>query len=118
MRQRSSTVLAVAALAAVLAAPLGLAAVQPTPSQHLIPQSLIVEHKDTLDRLTALASRSGEVGQEARKALERGVKNAGAKFSKAEGAKCARCWRVLEETRPDTHLCNRCTDAVAALEPA
>ena len=69
MRQRSSTVLAVAACAAALAAPLGLAAVQPTPSQHLIPQSLIVEHKDTLDRLTALASRSGEVGQEARKAL-------------------------------------------------
>jgi isoleucyl-tRNA synthetase len=37
---------------------------------------------------------------------------------KAPGDKCARCWRVLEETRPDTHLCNRCTDAVAALEPA
>jgi isoleucyl-tRNA synthetase len=32
---------------------------------------------------------------------------------KAPGHKCARCWRVLEETRPDTHLCNRCTDAVA-----
>jgi isoleucyl-tRNA synthetase len=31
---------------------------------------------------------------------------------KAPGAKCARCWRVLEETRPDTQLCNRCTDAV------
>ncbi len=33
--------------------------------------------------------------------------------------KCARCWRVLEEVvhHPDTHLCNRCTDAVQALEP-
>ena len=41
------------------------------------------------------------------------VKGAGAKFAKASGHKCARCWRVLEETRPDTHLCNRCTDAVA-----
>jgi isoleucyl-tRNA synthetase len=38
--------------------------------------------------------------------------------TEAPGDKCARCWRVLEETRPDTHLCNRCTDAVAALEPA
>jgi isoleucyl-tRNA synthetase len=37
---------------------------------------------------------------------------------KAPGDKCARCWRVLEETRADTHLCNRCTDAVGALEPA
>ena len=33
------------------------------------------------------------------------------------GEKCARCWRVLEEvvSRPDTHLCDRCTDALAAL---
>ena len=36
------------------------------------------------------------------------------------GEKCARCWRVLEEVaaHPDTHLCNRCTDAVSVLEPA
>jgi isoleucyl-tRNA synthetase len=46
------------------------------------------------------------------------IKGAGAKFVKAQGNKCARCWRVLEETRPDTHLCNRCTDAVATLVPA
>jgi isoleucyl-tRNA synthetase len=46
------------------------------------------------------------------------IKGAGAKFVKASGTKCARCWRVLEETRADTHLCNRCTGAVAALEPA
>jgi isoleucyl-tRNA synthetase len=41
-------------------------------------------------------------------------------FSKALGEKCARCWMVLEEVKahPDTHLCNRCTDAVGALEPA
>jgi len=39
-------------------------------------------------------------------------------FEPASGGKCARCWRVLEETRADTHLCNRCTDAVGALEPA
>jgi isoleucyl-tRNA synthetase len=42
------------------------------------------------------------------------IRGAGAKFVKAEGGKCARCWRVLEETRSDTHLCDRCTDAVAA----
>jgi len=45
------------------------------------------------------------------------IKGAGARFAKASGEKCARCWRVLEEvnTHPDTHLCNRCTDAVNAL---
>jgi isoleucyl-tRNA synthetase len=48
------------------------------------------------------------------------IKGAAAKFAKADGEKCARCWRVLEEVvqHPDTHLCNRCTDAVAALGPA
>jgi len=48
------------------------------------------------------------------------IKGAAARFVKADGEKCARCWRVLEEVihHPDTHLCNRCTDAVAALEPA
>jgi isoleucyl-tRNA synthetase len=37
----------------------------------------------------------------------------------APGEKCARCWRVLEEVvhHPDTHLCNRCTDAVQSLGP-
>jgi isoleucyl-tRNA synthetase len=47
------------------------------------------------------------------------IKGAGARFIKAGGEKCARCWRVLEEVvhHPDTHLCDRCTDAVAALEP-
>ncbi len=46
------------------------------------------------------------------------IKGAGAKFVKASGEKCTRCWRVLEETSHDTHLCNRCTGAVGALEPA
>ena len=46
------------------------------------------------------------------------IKGAGAKFVKAEGGKCVRCWRVLQETRSDTLLCNRCTDAVATLGPA
>ena len=34
----------------------------------------------------------------------------------ASGEKCARCWMVLEEVsaHPDTHLCNRCSDAVPA----
>src|SRR5215469_13680310 len=47
------------------------------------------------------------------------IKGAAAKFVKAEGEKCARCWRVLQEVarHPDTQLCDRCTDAVAALKP-
>ena len=46
------------------------------------------------------------------------IKGAGARFAKSEGGKCARCWRVLPETRSDTYLCNRCTEAVDTLEPA
>ena len=46
------------------------------------------------------------------------VKGAGAKFLKASGEKCARCWRVLEETDPHTQLCNRCTDAIGTQGPA
>jgi isoleucyl-tRNA synthetase len=43
------------------------------------------------------------------------VPGAGVLFAPAQGAKCARCWMVLEEVgshadHPD--LCNRCTDAV------
>jgi hypothetical protein len=69
MAQRSLTVLALTAFTAALSGASGFAATQPAPPQHLIPQSLIIEHQDTLDRLTKLASRGGEVGQEARKAL-------------------------------------------------
>jgi isoleucyl-tRNA synthetase len=48
------------------------------------------------------------------------VPGVGVEFRKAAGDKCARCWMVLEEVsrHPQTHLCNRCTQAVAALEPA
>jgi isoleucyl-tRNA synthetase len=31
----------------------------------------------------------------------------------AEGCKCARCWRVLDEVKAPSFLCERCTDAVA-----
>jgi len=39
-------------------------------------------------------------------------------FRPASGDKCTRCWRVLPEVEdhPDTHLCNRCTQAVATLD--
>jgi isoleucyl-tRNA synthetase len=33
---------------------------------------------------------------------------------RAEGQKCARCWKVLPEVKPATGLCPRCEDAVAA----
>jgi isoleucyl-tRNA synthetase len=32
---------------------------------------------------------------------------------RAEGGKCARCWRILPEVKPATQLCVRCTEAVA-----
>jgi isoleucyl-tRNA synthetase len=45
--------------------------------------------------------------------------NVQVEFRAADGEKCARCWQVLDEVRnhPQTHLCDRCTMAVAALEP-
>jgi isoleucyl-tRNA synthetase len=37
---------------------------------------------------------------------------------KADGHKCARCWRVLPEVTAPTFLCERCDDAVAAWDAA
>ncbi len=47
-----------------------------------------------------------------------GIAGAASKFVAAKGEKCARCWMVLEEvaSHPQTHLCNRCTDAVAVTQ--
>ena len=47
-----------------------------------------------------------------------GIAGAGSKFVAATGEKCARCWMVLEEVKAPTHLCKRCTDAVATHEAA
>jgi isoleucyl-tRNA synthetase len=49
------------------------------------------------------------------------VEGVAVKFEHARGDKCARCWMILEEVgknpkHPD--LCNRCSEAVDALEPA
>ncbi len=35
---------------------------------------------------------------------------------KAEGEKCARCWRILPEVHAPKHLCERCEAAVAEIE--
>ena len=45
------------------------ASAQPAPHAGDIPQSLRVEHNDTLEQLTNLARHKGAVGEEARKAL-------------------------------------------------
>ncbi len=45
--------------------------------------------------------------------------HAGVIFKKAEGCKCERCWKVLEEVGKNTAhktLCNRCVDAVTQLK--
>ena len=47
----------------------GGAAAQPAAPPHEIPQSLQVEHQDTIDRLTILTRHGGAVGVEARKSL-------------------------------------------------
>jgi isoleucyl-tRNA synthetase len=38
--------------------------------------------------------------------------------ARAEGCKCARCWRVLPEVTAPKFLCERCDDAVAAWDAA
>ncbi|MDB5476011.1 MAG: ileS [Phenylobacterium sp.] len=38
--------------------------------------------------------------------------------NRADGCKCARCWRVLAEVSPPKMLCLRCEDAVAAFDAA
>ena len=48
---------------------IGTVSAQPAPHAGEIPQSLRVEHNDTLDQLANLAKRRGAVGEEARKAL-------------------------------------------------
>src|SRR5450432_3393947 len=73
MRPRSSAIVALLALTAVswtgvtgvaVSQPARLAAVG-----HPIPQSLVFEHEQTLNRLSILAQRPGDVGVVARKAL-------------------------------------------------
>ena len=49
---------------------IGPAVAQPASQSHDIPQSLKLEHQDTLEQLTALTKHRGEVGVEARKALD------------------------------------------------
>lgn len=64
--------LAFAAAASI--APFGPAMGQPLPgpagaSSHLVPQSLQIEHKETLEQISALAKRKGPVGVAAAKVL-------------------------------------------------
>lgn len=69
MRQGSSAVLMLAALtaAACFGAP-AVAASQPAPVQHDIPQSQVYEHTQTMEQLAVLAHRKGAVGVAARNA--------------------------------------------------
>jgi len=66
MRPRATTAL----IAAFVVLPLAVAAqAQPAPAAKPIPQSLRVEHDNTLQQLTHLAQRQGAVGTAARSAL-------------------------------------------------
>ena len=79
MQSRSPTILAALALAtAALTAPLGGAVAQAAPTaapasaaeaQHLIPQSQILEHQDTLAQLALLVRRKGPIGVAAAKVM-------------------------------------------------
>jgi hypothetical protein len=68
MHPRSSKLFALMALSAAWVSPHGPARAQPA-DVHPIPQSLRVEHDETIERLTMLAKRAGPVGAEARAAL-------------------------------------------------
>ncbi len=56
--------------ATILCTSAGMSSAQPAPHAGEIPQSLRLEHQDTLQQLTALSRHHGPVGDEARKALE------------------------------------------------
>lgn len=66
----SKSLALLAFVASVWAVAPGPARPQSTQTEtHPIPQSLRVEHQETLERLSLLAKRQGQVGNEARKAL-------------------------------------------------
>ena len=71
MRSTETAALAMLVLASVMLVPVtGPASAQPVSHAGEIPQSLRLEHADTLAQLTVLAGRRGPVGREAAKALE------------------------------------------------
>ena len=69
-----STALALLASVGVIwAGSCGLASARPVAAAaeaHPIPQSLILEHQETMERLTELSARQGKVGEVARQALD------------------------------------------------
>ncbi|PPQ29153.1 hypothetical protein [Rhodopila globiformis] len=67
MLSKSSRMWLVAAAAAWIVPSQPIMAQQP--EQHLIPQSQIIEHKETLEQLTALTHHPGEVGEAASRLL-------------------------------------------------
>jgi hypothetical protein len=70
MKLTAITLRAIAfAVAATGGSMIGTVSAQPAPHGGEIPQSLRVEHNDTLDQLANLAKHRGAVGEEARKAL-------------------------------------------------
>jgi hypothetical protein len=70
MRSATNVTPAMLGLAALMMSGFaGSATAQTTMTMHEIPQSLRIEHEDTLNQLTVLSRRSGPVGVEARKAL-------------------------------------------------
>ena len=71
MRPGAASIPTIALLLAVATASLpGSASAQQAPQARDIPQSLTVEHEETLARLTKLAERPPPVGPQARKVLE------------------------------------------------
>jgi hypothetical protein len=69
MQLRTPTLFALMALTAIASAGRAGIAVAQTTQKHLIPQSLQVAHKETLEQLTALTRHKGPVGVAAGKVL-------------------------------------------------
>jgi len=66
---------------------------------------------DTLAAFDGLDA--AEVFRTSQATLKAGSGDIAVRPFRAEGAKCARCWKVLPEVKPTTQLCLRCEDAVA-----
>jgi isoleucyl-tRNA synthetase len=76
--------------------------------------ALLARYRDDLPMLFIVSQVDLDTPGEADAGLEITV-------TRAEGEKCARCWRVVPSVSPgpDTEgLCARCVEAVAAGEPA
>jgi isoleucyl-tRNA synthetase len=96
------------------------AALEAAPRVHIADPALLAAF-DGLDpaevfRTSAAELAAGEGPSEAFRLAE--APGVAVEPTRAEGCKCARCWRILPEVQPPKMLCLRCEAAVEAWDVA